>query len=92
VHVKQPPKFVDPAHPDFVFKLDKAFHGLKQALRVRYERLNSFLVNKGFVKVKVDTTLFTEYVNNDILIIQIYVDDIIFRFTIKSFARILNYA
>ena len=39
VNVEQPPGFINPTHPDFVFKLDKALYGLKQAPRAWYERL-----------------------------------------------------
>jgi len=56
-------------------------YGLKQVPRAWYERFSSFLVNKGFVKGKVNTILFTKYIDNDILIIQIYVDDVIFGST-----------
>ena len=66
---------------DFIFKLEKDLYGLEQALRAWYWRFSSFLVNKSFVKSKVNTTLFTKHVDDDILIIQIYVDDIIFRST-----------
>ena len=78
MYVEQPPGFVDPTHPDFVFKLDKALYGLKQAPRAWYERLSSFLISNGFKKGKIDTTLFTKHVENDILIVQIYVDHIWF--------------
>ena len=66
VYVEQPPGFVDPTHPDFIFKLDKALYGLKQAPRAWYERFSSFLISNGFNKGKIDTTLFTKHVENDI--------------------------
>ena len=78
VYIEQPPGFVVPTHLDFIFELEKALYGLKQALRAWYEMLSSFLIENGFIKGKVDTALFTKYVDNDILIVQIYVDDIIF--------------
>ena len=56
-------------------------YGLKQALRAWYERLSNFLLEKGFSKGKVDTTLFIKKTKNDLLIVQIYVDDIIFGAT-----------
>jgi len=68
VYVKQPPRFVDPTHPNFVYKLDKTLYCLKQAPRVWYERLSTFLISNDFVKGKVDTTLFTKHVDSDILI------------------------
>ena len=30
VCIKQPPEFVDPTHPNFVYKLDKTLYGLKK--------------------------------------------------------------
>jgi hypothetical protein len=53
-------------------------HGLKQAPRASYERLKSFLLSKGFKMGSVDKTLFLLKHNNDTLLVQIYVDDIIF--------------
>ena len=50
VYVEQPPGFVDPIHPNFVFKLDKALYGLKQAPRAWYDRLSTFLLSNGFIK------------------------------------------
>ena len=90
VYVEQPPGFVDPTHPDFVFKLDKTLYGLKQAPRAWYERLSSFLISNGFNKGKVDTTLFTKHVENDILIVQIYVDDIIFGSTNENLCKVFE--
>ena len=87
MYVEQPLGFVDPTHPDFVFKLDKALYGLKQAPRAWYERLSSFLISNGFKKGKIDTTLFTKHVENDILIVQIYVDDIIFGSTNENLCQ-----
>ena len=58
VYVEQPPGFENFEFPNHVFKLCKALYGLKQALRAWYERLSNFLLDKGFSKGKVDTTLF----------------------------------
>ncbi|GMI89954.1 cysteine-rich RLK (RECEPTOR-like protein kinase) 8 [Hibiscus trionum] len=77
VYVEQPPDFEDPKFPNHVFKLTKALYGLKQAPRAWYERISNFLVEKG----KVDTTLFIKSNGKDILVVQIYVDDIIFGST-----------
>jgi len=87
VHVEQPLGFVDPTHPDFVYKLDKALYGLKHAPRTWYERLSIFLISHDFVKGKIDTTLFTRHVDIDILIVQIYVDDIIFESTNEKLCK-----
>lgn len=54
---------------------------MKKSLRAWYERLNKFLLENGFKMRKIDTTLFTKTKENDILLVQIYVDDIIFGAT-----------
>ena len=64
-----------------MFKLIKALYGLKQAPRVWYERLISFLLQNNFKRGKVDTTLFIKNDDTDMIIVQIYVDDIIFGAT-----------
>nr|GEU62109.1 hypothetical protein [Tanacetum cinerariifolium] len=77
-YVNRPDAFVDPYHPDKVYCLKKALYGLKQAPRVWYDELSNFLVSKGFSKCSIDPTLFITKHKGDILLIQIYVDDIIF--------------
>ena len=81
VYVEQPPGFESFDFPNHVFKFSKTLYGLKQAPRAWYERLSNFLLEKGFSKEKVDTTLFIKKSKNDLLIVQIYVDDIIFGAT-----------
>ena len=58
VYVKQPPGFENKTFPYHVFKLLKTLYSLKQAPRVWYERLSSFLLKKWFKRGKVNTTLF----------------------------------
>nr|GEW23918.1 retrovirus-related Pol polyprotein from transposon TNT 1-94 [Tanacetum cinerariifolium] len=81
VYVNQPDGFVDPYHPDKVYRLKKALYGLKQAPRVWYDELSNFLVSKGFSKGSTDPTFFITKHRGDILLVQIYVDDIIFGST-----------
>ncbi|GJV10739.1 retrovirus-related pol polyprotein from transposon TNT 1-94 [Tanacetum coccineum] len=81
VYVNQPDGFVDPYHPDQVYRLKKALYGLKQAPRAWYDELYNFLVSKGFSKGSIDLTLFITKHGEDILLVQIYVDDIIFGST-----------
>nr|GFA63837.1 retrovirus-related Pol polyprotein from transposon TNT 1-94 [Tanacetum cinerariifolium] len=50
VYVNQPDGFVDPYHPDKVYRLKKALYGLKQAPRAGYDELSTFLISKGFSK------------------------------------------
>ncbi|KAJ9566501.1 hypothetical protein OSB04_002467 [Centaurea solstitialis] len=81
VYVPQPPSFVDPNFPDHVYKLNKALYGLKQAPRAWYDTLSTFLLSKGFERGKIDSTLFLKKYPKHILLVQIYVDDIIFGST-----------
>jgi hypothetical protein len=78
VYVRQPPGFESSKFPNHVFKLQKALYGLKQAPRAWYERLKYLLLSKGFKMGFVDKTLFLLKHGNDTLLVQIYVDDIIF--------------
>ncbi|GJY63694.1 retrovirus-related pol polyprotein from transposon TNT 1-94 [Tanacetum coccineum] len=87
VYVSQPDGFVDPDHPDKVYRLRKALYGLKQALRAWYDELSNFLISKGFTKGTIDPTLFTIRYGEDILLVQIYVDDIIFGSTNPKFSK-----
>ena len=66
VFVEQPPGFEDPRNPNHVYRLHKALYGLKQAPRAWYERLRDFLLNKGFKIGRVDTTLFTKIINEEL--------------------------
>ena len=81
VFVKQPPGFEDAELPNHVFTLNKALYGLKQAPRAWYERLSKFLLKNGFKRGKIDNTLFLLKREQELLIIQVYVDDIIFGAT-----------
>nr|GFA38609.1 hypothetical protein [Tanacetum cinerariifolium] len=78
VYVSQPNGFVDPDNPNHVYKLKKALYGLKQAPHAWYDMLSSFLLSQDFSKGSVDPTIFIRRNGNDLLLVQIYVDDIIF--------------
>ncbi|GJX07177.1 retrovirus-related pol polyprotein from transposon TNT 1-94 [Tanacetum coccineum] len=78
VYVSQPDGFVDPDKPNYVYKLKKALYGLKQAPRTWYDMLSSFLISNDFSKGSVDPTLFIRREGKELLLVQIYVDDIIF--------------
>nr|GEX70256.1 hypothetical protein [Tanacetum cinerariifolium] len=73
--------FVDQDNPSHVYKLKKALYGLKQAPRTWYDMLSRFLISQHFSKGAVDPILFTRKAGNDLLLVQIYVDDIIFAST-----------
>ncbi|GKD61004.1 retrovirus-related pol polyprotein from transposon TNT 1-94 [Tanacetum coccineum] len=87
VYVAQPDGFVDPDHPEKVYRLRKTLYGLKQASRAWYDELSKFLMSKGFTKGTIDPTLFTLRYGEDILSVQIYVDDIIFGSTNPKFSK-----
>ena len=78
VYVKQPPGFKNPKFPNRVYKLQKSLYGLKQAPRAWYDRLKTFLLAQGFKMGCVDKTLFLMRSGTDFILVQIYVDDIIF--------------
>nr|GEU72120.1 reverse transcriptase domain-containing protein [Tanacetum cinerariifolium] len=81
VYVSQLEAFIDPNHQTHVYRLKKALYGLKQAPRVWYDTLSRFLLDNKFSKGAVDPTLFTRKTCKHILLVQIYVDDIIFAST-----------
>jgi hypothetical protein len=78
VYVRQPQGFGSEKYPHQVYKLMKALYGLKQAPRAWYGRLRGFLFERGFEMGKVDQTLFLLRQGTDVLIVQVYVDDIVF--------------
>ncbi|GJT34148.1 putative ribonuclease H-like domain-containing protein, partial [Tanacetum coccineum] len=84
VYVSQPPGFVDPDHPTKVYKVVKALYGLHQAPRAWYATLSTFLEKHGYKRGTIDKTLFIRRNKKDIMLVQVYVDDIIFGSTNKS--------
>nr|GEZ50117.1 hypothetical protein [Tanacetum cinerariifolium] len=86
-YVNQPDGFVDLYHPNKVYRLKKALYGLKQAPRAWYDELSKFLLSKGFSKGSIDPTLFITKHRGDILLMQIYVDDIIFGSTNPNLSK-----
>ncbi|GJW71689.1 putative ribonuclease H-like domain-containing protein [Tanacetum coccineum] len=84
VYVSQPPGFVDPDHPTKVYKVVKALYGLHQAPRAWYATLSTFLEKHGYKRGTIDKTLFIKRDKKDIMLVQVYVDDIIFGSTNKS--------
>ncbi|GKC15609.1 putative ribonuclease H-like domain-containing protein, partial [Tanacetum coccineum] len=84
VYVCQPSGFEDPDFLDRVYKVEKALYGLHQNPRAWYETLSTYLLENGFQRGKIDKTLFIRRDKGDILLVQVYVDDIIFGSTKKS--------
>nr|GEZ50670.1 putative ribonuclease H-like domain-containing protein [Tanacetum cinerariifolium] len=87
VYVCQPLGFEDPKNPDKVYKVVKALYGLHQAPRACYETLATYLLENGFQRGTIDQTLFIKKQQKDILLVQIYVDDIIFGATNKALCQ-----
>nr|GEW15344.1 hypothetical protein [Tanacetum cinerariifolium] len=79
--------FEDLNHPDKVYKVVKALYGLHQAPRAWYETLATYLLENGFQRGIIDQTLFIKKHKGDILLVQIYVDDIIFGATNKALCK-----
>ncbi|GJU79428.1 putative ribonuclease H-like domain-containing protein [Tanacetum coccineum] len=76
--------FEDPDHPNKVYKVVKALYGLHQAPRAWYDTLATYLLSNGFQRGQIDQTLFIKSQKGHILLVQIYVDDIIFGSTKKE--------
>nr|GEX10512.1 copia protein [Tanacetum cinerariifolium] len=94
VYVAQPPGLIDFAKPNYVYVLKKALYGLKQAPKAWYDRLKAFLIKHDYFMGMVDNTLFTKKKDSNLIIVQIYVDDIIFGSTCQEmcddFAKIMH--
>ena len=94
VYVSQPPGFENYEHPNYVYKLKRALYDLKQAPKAWYERLRKFLLEQGFSRGKVDTTLFIKRQGKHSILVQDYVDDIIFGSTninlVKEFSKLMQ--
>nr|GEZ68877.1 putative ribonuclease H-like domain-containing protein [Tanacetum cinerariifolium] len=84
VYVTQPLGFVDPEFLEKVYKVNKSLYGLHQAPRAWYETLSTYLLDNGFHRGHIDKTLFIKRLKGNILLVQVYVDDIIFGPTKKS--------
>nr|GEW11153.1 putative ribonuclease H-like domain-containing protein [Tanacetum cinerariifolium] len=84
VYSCQPPCFEDPNFPDKVYKVEKALYGLHRAPRAWYETLSTYLLDNGFHKGQIDKMLFIKRHKDDFLLVQVYVDDIIFGSTKKE--------
>ncbi|KAI3740532.1 hypothetical protein L2E82_31000 [Cichorium intybus] len=94
IYVDQPPRFVNSKFPNHVYKLDKALYGLHQAPRAWYATLTEHLLNQGYTRGTIDHTLFIKREKTDLIVIQIYVDDIIFGSSsetlCKDFERVMK--
>ena len=94
VYVEQPSGFEDSEFSDFVYFLFKSLYGLKQAPRTWYDTLSEFLLENGFTRGVIDKTLFFKMHKTDMILVQVYVDDIIFGYTndqlCSSFTKLMQ--
>nr|GEY19460.1 hypothetical protein [Tanacetum cinerariifolium] len=90
VYVCQPEGFIDVDHPSHVYKLKKALYGLKQAPRAWYDELSMFLLQNHFFKGTINPTLFIRCFYDDIFVVQVYVDDIIFGSTHPRYIQLFS--
>ena len=94
VYVQQPPWFKDPNFPEFVYKLSKELYGLKQTPRSWYDTLSHFLIEDHFIRGTIDKTLFHRNFNGFSILVQLYVDNIIFGSTYEKlcskFAKLMQ--
>lgn len=94
VYVQQPPGFESSEFPNHVYKLNKALYVLKQEPRAWYETLSAFLIQNKFVRGKIDNTLFIYRTKSDVILVQVYVDDILFGLTsfklCKQFEKLMT--
>ncbi|GJW41892.1 retrovirus-related pol polyprotein from transposon TNT 1-94 [Tanacetum coccineum] len=81
VYVNQPDGFASHIIWGPSLPFSERLYSLKPCTRAWYDELSNFLVSKGFSKGSIDPTLFITKHGEDILLVQIYVDDIIFGFT-----------
>ena len=87
VYMAQPKAFIDPHFSDHVLYLKKALYGLKQAPRAWYDWLTQYLVSHRFIRGKADQTLFIKRKDGELIIAQVYIDDIIFGSTKDELAH-----
>nr|GEY87775.1 putative ribonuclease H-like domain-containing protein [Tanacetum cinerariifolium] len=90
VYVYEPLRFEDPDDPNKVYKVVKALYGLHQAPKAWYKTLANYLLENSFQRGKIDQTLFIKKQKEDILLVQVYVDDIIFESTNKELCKALE--
>ena len=79
VYIEQPEGFLLSEKEDYVCRLKKALYGLKQAPRAWYARLDGYLHQQGFKKGSIDNNIYVKVDQDNLTIIEVYADDIIFE-------------
>ena len=77
IYIQQPPGFVKHGEEQLVCRLKKSLYGLKQAPRIWYSKINDFFLTNGFKRSKADTDVYVKHIEDEIVIIVLYVDDLI---------------
>ena len=77
-YIEQPEGFLLSENINYVCKLKKALYGLKQAPRAWFSRLDNYLKQQGYKKGATDSNLYIKFENENMIIVVVYVDDIIF--------------
>jgi hypothetical protein len=77
VYIEQPQAFEVEDRKSHVCRLKKALYRLKQAPRAWYGWIDSFLMSLGFTKSKVDSNLYFKVMNDELVILLLYVDDLL---------------
>jgi hypothetical protein len=78
VYIEQPQGFEVEDRKSHVCRLKKALYGLKQAPRAWYGHIDSLLMRFGFTKSKADSNLYFKMMENEPVILLLYVDDLFF--------------
>ena len=78
MYIEKPQGFEVEDRKSHVCILKKALYGLKQAYRSWYGRIDSFLTSLGFTKSKADSNLYFKVMNDEPVILLLYVDDLFF--------------
>jgi hypothetical protein len=76
VYIEQPQGFEVEDRKTHVCNLKKALYELKQAPRAWYGRMDSFLTSMGFTNNKADSNLYFKVMNDEPVILMLYVDDL----------------
>jgi hypothetical protein len=77
IYYSQPTDFIDPAHPQLVFQLNKSLYDLKQTPSARYHYFTCYLVSLSLANAKSGTFLFIYCHGTDTAYLLLYIDYIV---------------
>ena len=77
-----------------VCRLKKSLYGLKQVLRAWYSKMDSYMLSQNFIHCKSDPNAYMLWMNDSLLLLVLYVDDLLitscFTSVIVAVNRILH--